>query len=100
MAGKKAKEDTGRSVTRKGEQLVGVLRDDNDGKDFMQRVRAKCEEARMKAPPMIPYGKGERIAVACKSRDQAIFVFDFAEEAIAEMNAESKGEQRTPDSRL
>jgi hypothetical protein len=28
------------------------------------------------------------VAIACKSRDHAIFAFDFAQETIAEMNAE------------
>lgn len=90
MTGKKQQVEGERSVTRKGEQLVAVLLDENDRKDFEQRLRAKCEEARMKPPPLVPYGRGERVAIACKSRDQAIFVLDFAEEAIAEMNAEKK----------
>ncbi len=90
MTAKKQQVEGERSVVRKGEQLVAVLRDEEARKDFERRLRAKCEEARMKAPPLVPYGRGERVAIACKSRDQAFFVLDFAEEAIAEMNAEKK----------
>ena len=82
---RKPTKESDRTVTRKGDQLVAVLRDDADRRDFEQRLRAKCEEAGMKVPPFVPYGAGERVAIACKSRDQAIFVLDFAEEAIAEM---------------
>jgi len=82
---KKAKKDESRSVVRKKEQLVAILRNADDRMDFERRLRAKCEEAGMKVPPLIAYGAGDRVAIACKSRDQAIFVLDFAEEAIAEM---------------
>lgn len=86
MAGKqRPTRESDRTVTRKGEQLVAVLRDAADCDDFQKRLRAKCEEAGMKAPPMVPYGSGERLAIACKSRDQAIFVLDFAQEALDEM---------------
>jgi hypothetical protein len=88
MATKKPKQEKARSVTRKGEQLVAILRDAAEGTDFQRRLTAKCEEAGLKVPPMVPYGSGERVAIACKSRDQAIFVLDFAEETIADMNAE------------
>jgi len=82
---KKTQKDESRSVVRKKEQLVAVLRNSGDREDFERRLREKCDEAGLKVPPLIPYGAGERVAIACKSRDQAIFVLDFAEEAIAEM---------------
>jgi len=79
------KEKSDRTVVRKADQIIATLRDSEDRKDFEQRLRAKCEEAGLRVPPLIPYGAGERVAIACKSRDQAIFVLDFAQEAIAEM---------------
>jgi len=79
------KREWDRRVVRKSDQLTATLRDSADGEDFCRRLRAKCEEAGMKAPPLISVGQGEQIAIACKSRDQAIFVLDFAQEAIDEM---------------
>jgi len=81
----KPKAASGRSIVRKGDQIIGVFRNAEDRKDFEQRLRTKCEEAGLKIPPSVPYGSGERVAIACKSRDHAIFVFDFAEEALAEL---------------
>jgi len=87
MADKKDKQETGRSVVRKGDQIIATLLDSSDREDFEERFRTKCVEAGMKIPPLVPFGSGEQVAIACKSRDQAIFVIDFAEEAVAEMPA-------------
>jgi len=85
MLSKKPKKESDRHVSRKGDQLVAVLRDAADRKVFEELFREKCEEAGIKIPPLIPFGSGEQLAIACKSRDQAIFMLDFAEEALAEM---------------
>lgn len=80
-----SKEPADRRVVRKGDQLLATLRDADDRKDFEKRFRAIAEEAGLPVPPLIPRGKGEEVNVVCKSRDQAIFLQDFAEEAIADM---------------
>jgi hypothetical protein len=79
------KESAHRRVVRKGDQLVATLLSEADRKDFEQRLRAKCKEVGLTVPPLISYGTGEQVALVCRSRDQAIFLQDFAEEAIAEM---------------
>jgi len=82
---KKPPTEADRIVTRKGDQLVAKLRDPADRKDFEQRLLAKCQEAGLAMPSLVPFGPGVEVAIACKSRDHAIFVLDFAQEAIAEM---------------
>ncbi|MBM3333320.1 hypothetical protein FJY63_01540 [Candidatus Sumerlaeota bacterium] len=82
---KKPTKDADRCVTRKGDQLVAKLRDPADRKDFEQRLLTKCQDAGLALPSLVPFGPGMEVAIACKSRDHAIFVLDFAQEAIAEM---------------
>ena len=84
---RKPAKEADRLVTRKGDQLVARLRDPADRKDFEQRLLAKCHEAGLAMPSLVPFGPGMEVAIACKSRDHAIFVLDFAQEAIAEMQS-------------
>jgi len=85
MGPKRTKNDGGRNVVRKGDQLVATLLDERERRDFEKRLKEKCREVGLPLPTLIPQGKGEQVAVLCNSRDHAIFVQDLAEEALDEM---------------
>jgi len=74
-----------RVVVRTADRLVATLRNSTDRKDFEQRLLVKCDEVGLPYPSYVPYGSGEMVIISCKSRDQAIFLIDFAEEVLDEM---------------
>ncbi|KPL09742.1 hypothetical protein AMJ85_06130 [candidate division BRC1 bacterium SM23_51] len=82
---RKQEKPADRSVVRKGDQVIAKLRNEFDRRDFERRLKAKCNEVGLPVPPLISHGTGETVTLVCKSRDQAIFLLDFAEEALAEM---------------
>lgn len=85
MPQKKKEQEKARKVVRKADQLIVTLKDSSEQKGFEQRLREKIREVGLPMPSFVPYGEGVTMYISCKSRDQAIFVIDFAQEALDEM---------------
>jgi hypothetical protein len=76
-----------RGIVRKNDQLIVTLDGTEEHKQFEQLLRDKCAEVGLAQPQFIPYGSGQKVIVVCKNRDHAIFVLDYAEEALTELSA-------------
>ena len=82
---KQSEAEGGRKVVRKADQLIVTLKDSSEQKVFETRLREMLQEVGLPAPSFLPYGEGRTMYVSCRSRDQAIFVYDFAHEVLDEM---------------